>query len=470
MKQQSTPPQVVIVGGGFGGLYAARALRDAPCDITLVDRTPQHVFQPLLYQCATGILSEGQITAPLRRLFRKHHNLECISAEAVNVDAVRRRLICLRPLGEAIEVPYDHLIIAAGLRQSYFGHDEFAEWAPGMKTISDALTIRRRVLGAFEMAETAATPAEQQQWLTFALVGAGPTGVELAGQIRELATKTLRAEYRRVQPEDARVVLFDGVAAPLASFGPRLSRRAARTLQKLGVELRMNSRVTSVDGDGLRARAKDGTESSLAAATVLWTAGVEAPPIAAAVAAATGAQQDRSGRIAVQDDLTIAGHPEISVVGDVMTLRKLPGLAEVAMQSGHYAGHRVKRLLSGQSEARLFKYHDLGSAAYISRGRAVVSAGPVKLSGFPGWVVWLFIHIAFLTGYRNRVGAILTWWVAFTRDVRRERAYTTRGVGRVKDLYYLSEAERSPAAAGQAAARERTALPSSGRSVPPPSD
>jgi len=465
LTQQARPPAVVIVGGGFGGLFAARALRDAPCHVTLVDRSPQHVFQPLLYQCATGILSEGQITAPLRRLFRKQHNLECISAEAVNVDAARRQLICVRPLGEAIEVPYDHLIVAAGLRQSYFGHDEFAEWAPGMKTISDALTIRRRVFGAFEMAETAANPAEQQHWLTFALVGAGPTGVELAGQIRELATKTLRAEFHRVQPEDARVVLFDGGAAPLAAFGPQLSSRATRTLRELGVELRMNSIVTSVDGDGLRARAKDGTESSLGAATVLWTAGVEAPPIAAALAAATGIEQDRSGRIPVQDDLTIAGHPEISVVGDLMTLRKLPGLAEVAMQSGFYAGHRVKRLLSGQSQEKPFKYHDLGSAAYISRGRAVVSAGPVHLWGFPGWVVWLFIHIAFLTGYRNRLGAVLTWWVAFTRDVRRERAYTTRGVGRVKDVFSPAEAERAPAAAAKAAA-----LPTSGRSVPRPRD
>ena len=461
MSQQARPPQVVIVGGGFGGLYAARALRNAPCDVTLVDRTAQHVFQPLLYQCATGILSEGQITAPLRRLFRKQHNLECVSAEAVNVDTTRRRLVCLRPLGEAIELPYDHLIVAAGLRQSYFGHDEFAEWAPGMKTISDALTIRRRVFGAFEMAETAANPAEQQHWLTFALVGAGPTGVELAGQIRELATKTLCAEFRRVQPEDARVVLFDGGEAPLASFGPQLSRQATRTLRELGVELRMNSIVTSVDGDGLQARAKDGTESSLDAATVLWTAGVEAPPLAGALAAATGAHQDRSGRIPVQDNLTIAGHPEISVVGDLMTLRKLPGLAEVAMQSGFYAGHRVKRLLTGQGEAKPFKYHDLGSAAYVSRGRAVVSAGPLRLWGFPGWLAWLFIHIAFLTGYRNRLGAILTWWVAFTRDVRRERAYTTRGVGRVKDLYYPSEAEQAPAAGAQA-----SALPTSGRSVP----
>jgi NADH dehydrogenase len=461
MTEQARPSRVVIVGGGFGGLFAARALRDAPCDITLVDRTAQHVFQPLLYQCATGILSEGQITAPLRQLFRKHRNLECICAEAVNVDAARRRLICLRPLGEPIELPYDHLIVAAGVRQSYFGHDEFADWAPGMKTISDALTIRRRVLGAFEMAETAAEATEQQHWLTFALVGAGPTGVELAGQIRELATKTLRAEYRRVQPEDARVVLFDGGAAPLASFGPRLSRKATRTLRQLGVELAMNTIVTSVDGGGLKARAKDGAETRLDAATVLWTAGVEAPPFAAALTSATGAESDRSGRVVVADDLTIAGHPEISVIGDMMTLRKLPGVAEVAMQSGLYAGRRVRRLLTGQGEAKPFRYYDLGSAAYISRGRAVMSAGRLQLSGFPGWVAWLFIHIAFLTGYRNRAGAILTWWVAFTRDVRRERAYTTRAVGRVHDLYRPGDAEATGAAPPQAGA-----LPTTGRTMP----
>jgi NADH:ubiquinone reductase (H+-translocating) len=464
MKQQDRP-QVVIVGGGFGGLFAARALRDAPCDITLVDRSAQHVFQPLLYQCATGILSEGQITAPLRRLFRKHSNLECICAEAVNVDVPRRRLICLRPLGEAIEVAYDHLIVAAGLRQSYFGHDEFADWAPGMKTISDALTIRRRVFAAFEMAETAADATEQQHWLTFALVGAGPTGVELAGQIRELATKTLRAEYRRVQPEDARVVLFDGGPAPLASFGPRLSRSAERSLHELGVELRMNSIVTNVDGSGLRAKDKNGTETGLDAATVLWTAGVEAPPISAALASATGADRDRSGRIAVNDDLTIAGHPEISVIGDMMNLRKLPGVAEVAMQSGLYAGRRVRRLLTGQGEAKPFRYHDLGSAAYISRGRAVMSVGKLRLSGFPGWVAWLFIHIAFLTGYRNRAGAILTWWVAFTRDVRRERAYTTRAVGHLQDLYHPGDAATAAKATAQAGVP-----PTAGRTMPRPGD
>jgi NADH:ubiquinone reductase (H+-translocating) len=313
------------------------------------------------------------------------------------------------------------------------------------------------------MAETAANAAEQQHWLTFALVGAGPTGVELAGQIRELATKTLRTEYRRVQPEDARVVLFDGGEAPLAAFGPRLSSGAARTLRELGVELAMNSVVTSVDGTGLVARDKSGKETRLDAATVLWTAGVEAPQFAAALAAATGAERDRSGRIAVRDDLTVDGHPEVSVIGDMMSLRKLPGVAEVAMQAGFYTGRRIDRLLTGRGTAgtaRPFKYHDLGSAAYISRGRAVISANRVRLSGLPGWFAWLFIHIAFLTGYRNRVGAILTWWVAFTRDARRERAYTTRAVGMVDDLYRPGKAPAAGAAPPPAGA-----LPTTGRSI-----
>ena len=446
MNDQDTPRKVVIIGGGFGGLFAARALRDAPASITLIDQTPQHVFQPLLYQAATGILSEGQITAPLRRLLRKHRNLRTIAAEAVDVDAAGQRVICKRPGGEQIDVPYDQLIVAAGVRQSYFGHDEFAAWAPGMKTISDVLTIRRRVFGAFEMAETAEDPEDERHWLTFALVGAGPTGVELAGQIRELATKTLRDEYRRARPEDARVLLFDGGSAPLAAFGDELSRRAAAELQALGVELHLGSIVTNVDQDGLIVRDHDGNETRFDAGTVLWTAGVEAPPIAAALAKATGAERDRAGRIMVQDDLTIKGHPEISVVGDMMCLRKLPGVAEVAMQSGLYAGRRIRRELAGETTTKSFKYYDLGSAAYISRGRAVVSAGPVHLSGLPGWFVWLFIHIAFMTGFRNRIGALLTWWIAFTRDIRKERAYTTRAVGIVQDVYQPNLAAPSPRA------------------------
>jgi NADH dehydrogenase len=434
MNDKHETSRVVIVGGGFAGLFAARALRGGPA-VTLIDRTAQHVFQPLLYQCATGILSEGQITAPLRRLLRKHRNLDCVTAEAVDVDAARRVVICKRPLGEQLEIPYDHLIAGAGVRQSYFGHDELAVWAPGMKTIGDALTIRRRVYGAFEMAETAADPAERRRWLTFALVGAGPTGVELAGQIRELATKTLRSEYRQIEPGDARVLLFDGGSAPLAVFGPRLSAKAAAELRGLGVELHMGSIVTAVDRGGLTARDHDGHETRYDAGTVLWTAGVEAPPFAAALARATGAKQDRSGRIVVQDDLTISGHPEISVHGDMMSLRDLPGVAEVAMQSGLYAGRRVRRELEGRGQPGPFKYHDLGSAAYISRGHAVVSAGPLKIGGFTGWVFWLFIHIAFLTGFRNRIGAILTWWIAFSRDIRRERAFPMRSGGILDDVY-----------------------------------
>jgi NADH:ubiquinone reductase (H+-translocating) len=468
MSDRAGQPQVVIVGGGFAGLFAARALRRHACSVTLIDRTAQHVFQPLLYQCATGILSEGQITAPLRRLLRKHSNLRCVTAEAMDVDAGRNVLVCRRPGGERMEVAYDHLIVAAGLQQSYFGHNEFAQWAPGMKTISDALTIRRRVFGAFEMAETATNSEDARQWLTFALVGGGPTGVELAGQIRELATKTLRREYRHVRPEDARVLLFDGGQAPLAVFGEKLSGKAAAELRKLGVELHMKSIVTGVDGNGLVVRDPEGNETHYAAHTVLWTAGVEAPPLAAALATATGAQQDRAGRIEVQDDLTISGHPEISVVGDLMSLRKLPGVAEVAMQSGLYAGRRIRRELSGREAAKPFRYHDLGSAAYISRGRAVVSAGPLRAGGFPGWVIWLFIHIAFLTGYRNRLGAILTWWVAFTRDVRRERAFTTREVGRVRDLYAPVSFEslaatQSAAQPPQPRSTSDTEAPASGR-------
>ena len=435
MNGQHTPGSVVIIGGGFGGLFAARALREAPVSVTMIDETAQHVFQPLLYQSATGILSEGQITTPLRRLLRKHRNVRTIAAEAVDVDTDGHRVICKRPGGDEIDVPYDHLIVAAGVRQSYFGHDEFARWAPGMKTISDVLTIRRRVFGAFEMAETAEDPAERQHWLTFALVGAGPTGVELAGQIRELATKTLRDEYRRAQPEDCRVLLFDGGAEPLAMFGDKLSGRAAGELERLGVELHMGLLVTEVDQDGLVARDHDGNQTRYSAGTVLWTAGVAAPPIAEALAKATGAEHDRAGRIKVQDDLTIPGHPEISVVGDMMSLRKLPGVAEVAMQSGLYAGRRIRRELAGEPTTKPFKYYDFGSAAYIARGRAVVSAGPVHLSGLPGWIGWLFIHIAFLTGFRNRISALLTWWTAFVRDIRKERAYTTRAVGMVQDVY-----------------------------------
>jgi NADH:quinone reductase (non-electrogenic) len=427
--------RVVIIGGGFAGLFAARALKRAPVQVTLIDRTEHHLFQPLLYQCATGILSEGKIAAPLRDILRKHPNAEFVLAEVTGIDPQRRTVLATRPLGEPLEVGYDYLIVAAGVQQSYFGHDEYARYAPGMKSIEDALVIRRRVFGAFEMAESATEPAERRRWLSFGLVGAGPTGVELAGQIREVATKTLAREYRHIRPADARVMLFDAGSAPLAPFGAKLSAKAARTLTDLGIEQHMNSIVTHIDGTGLSVRAEDGTVTRYEAGTVLWTAGVAAPSVATAIAQATGAEQDRAGRIKVGPDLSVPGHPEVLVTGDVMSLKRFPGVAEVAMQTGLYAGRRIRHHVAGTSAAKPFRYYDLGSAAYISRGRAVVSVGPLQFGGFPGWVVWLFIHIGFLTGYRNRFGAILSWWFAFTRDLRRERTFTVREVGRIRDVY-----------------------------------
>ncbi|MDX2934754.1 NAD(P)/FAD-dependent oxidoreductase [Streptomyces ipomoeae] len=294
-----------------------------------------------------------------------------------------------------------------------------------MKTLNDALDIRRRVYQAFEMAETAASAEEQQQWLTFALVGGGPTGVELAGQIREIASHTLDREFHTIDPARARLLLFEGSDQVLGAFGGPLADRAARTLRNLGVELHLGTKVTDVDAHGLAAEDQDGDTTRFEARTVLWTAGVEAPPIAAALARATGATQDRAGRIAVEPDLTIPGHPEIRVTGDVMSLNRLPGLAEVAIQTGAYAGRAVRHALEGRTkQPKPFRYWDLGSAAYICRGRAVVKAGPLHLSGLTGWLAWLFIHLAFLTRFRSRLGAVLSWSVVFASGSRRERAFT----------------------------------------------
>ncbi|HYA50177.1 MAG TPA: NAD(P)/FAD-dependent oxidoreductase [Streptosporangiaceae bacterium] len=424
MAARSDSRRVVIVGGGFAGLFAARRLARAPVQVTLIDRAEHHLFQPLLYQCSTGILSEGKIATPLRELLRKHENVEFVLAEVTGLDAAGRTVTARRPLGEEIEFGYDHLILAAGVRQSYFGHDEYAAVAPGMKSIEDAMKIRRRVFGAFELAESATDPAERKRWLTFALVGAGPTGVELAGQLRELATKTLRREYRHIKPEDARVILFDGGSAPLATFGPKLSALAARELKKLGVELHMGCLVTDVDLQSVQVKDHDGNVTRHEVGNILWTAGVEAPPLAQLVAKATGAEQDRAGRLLCGKDLSLPGHPDILVTGDLMCLDKLPGVAEVAMQTGLYAGRRITQEAQGHAYDKPFRYHDLGSAAYISRGRAVISAFGLHFGGFLGWVGWLFIHIGFLTGYRNRIGTIFSWWFAFTRDLRRERTFT----------------------------------------------
>ena len=436
MEDHITPRRVVIVGGGFAGLFAARAFHHRPVDVTVIDRAAHHLFQPLLYQCATGVLSEGQIAVPLRSVFRKHDNVDCVLAEVTDFDVDGRRVLALRPGGDQLEFPYDDLIVAAGVQQSYFGHDEFAAFAPGMKTLADALAIRRRVFGAFEMAQTATDPAERRRWLTFALVGAGPTGVELAGQIRELATLTLRDQFRRIDASEARVLLFDAGKEPLAPFGSKLSAKAAASLTKMGVELHMGSLVTDIDATGLVVRDQAGASTRYDAGNVLWTAGVAAPPLATMLAKATGAEQDKAGRILVQPDLTIPGHSEISVVGDLMSLDQLPGVAEVAMQSGYYAAKRIRHQIDGVTKPQKpFKYHDFGSAAYLSRFRAVISVGPFRAGGLIGWFAWLVIHIAFLTSFRNRLGAILTWATAFSRETRRERAFSMQQIVAGRDLY-----------------------------------
>ena len=435
MATTSGSRQVVIVGGGFAGLFAARVLRRAPVQVTLLDRAEHHLFQPLLYQCSTGILSEGKIATPLRELLRKFSNTEFMLAEVTGLDADARKVTVRRPLGEQVEFSYDYLVLAAGVQQSYFGHDEYAAIAPGMKSIEDAMRIRRRVFGAFEMAESATDPAERKRWLTFALVGAGPTGVELAGQIRELATKTLAREYRHIEPDEARVMLFDGGTAPLAMFGPKLSALAAKELAKLGVELHMGCLATDLDLHGLQVKDREGNVTRHQVGTILWTAGVQAPPLAKVVAEATGAKQDRAGRLLCGNDLTLPGHPDILVTGDLMSLDKLPGLCEVAMQTGHYAGRKITQESQGQTFDKPFRYHDLGSAAYISRGHAVISTRKLHFGGFLGWCGWLIIHVTFLTGFRNRLGAIVSWWPAFIRDLRRERTFNVDDLPRSARAY-----------------------------------
>jgi NADH dehydrogenase len=420
--------RVVIVGGGFGGLPAARFLGRKKVDLTIIDRRNHHLFQPLLYQVATGLIPPGQISVPIRHVVRKHKNVRVELAAVTGFD-LDQRIVHGSILGlKSIEVPYDSLIVAAGVNQSYFGHDEFALHAPGMKTIDDALELRRRVFGAFELAEMTDDPVEKERWLTVAIVGAGPTGVELAGQVRELAVRSLRGEFRTFDPSSVRVVLLDGGKAPLATFGDQLSGKAAKELERLGVELRMGARVVGIDPFGVDIADGDGATQRLAAHTTVWAAGVEASPLATELAKASGAELDRAGRIAVLPDLTIPGHPEVYVVGDMMTLNNLPGVAEVAMQGGLHAANSIVRRLKGE-EVRPFKYRDLGSAATIGRFKSVVDFRGVRLSGFPGWVVWAFVHLAFLTGFGNRLSTLLKWTRAFIGRGRPEREFSVMHTG-----------------------------------------
>jgi len=420
--------RVVIVGGGFGGLPATRLLARKPVEVTLVDRRNHHLFQPLLYQVATGMLPAGQIAPPLRHVVRKHDNVRVELAEVTGFD-LDQRVVHAMVLGhEEREYPYDSLIVAAGVGQSYFGHDQFALYAPGMKTVDDALELRRRIFGAFEMAEMADDPDEKRLFLTFAIVGAGPTGVELAGQIRDLAARSLRREFRTFDPSSARVIILDGGKEPLATFGHRLAGKATKELEHLGAELRMGARVVGVDAFGVDLLDGAGTASRLDARTVIWAAGVEASPLAAALAKASGATTDHAGRVEVLPDLTLPDHPEVFVVGDMASVNNLPGVAEVAMQGGLHAANTILRRLKGE-EARPFKYRDLGSAAAIGRFRAIVSVRRLRLSGFPGWVVWAFVHLGFLTGFGNRLTTLLKWTRSFVGRGRPEREFSVMHTG-----------------------------------------
>ncbi len=419
---------MVVVGGGFGGLPATRVLARADVDITLIDRRNHHLFQPLLYQVATGILSPGEIAPVLRHMFRRRPNVRVVLSSVTGFD-LEQRIVHTRSIpGEATDYPYDSLIVAAGAGQSYFGHDEFALIAPGMKTIDDAMELRRRVYGALEIAETRTDPAQQRFFMTFAIVGAGPTGVELAGQIRELATRSLTHDFRRIDPAGVRVIVVDGGKEPLANFGDRLSERAAAELTKMGVELHMGRRVVGVDPLGVDTEESDGTKGRIECGTTIWAAGVQASPLAGMLAQGCGVETDRAGRIPVLPDLTLPGHPEVFALGDMATLDDLPGVCEVALQGGLHAANTIKRRLKGRAGAP-FKYRDLGSAAAIGRFKAIVSVRGLRLSGFPGWVVWLFVHITFLNGFGNRLAALWRWGRAMVGRARPERVFSVGHTG-----------------------------------------
>ena len=415
------------MGGGFGGLFAARALRRAEVEVTVIDRTNHHLFQPLLYQVATGILSEGEIAPPIRDILRRQANARVLLGEVVDID-VGTRLLVVDTLDRRTAVPYDSLIVAAGASQSYFGHPEFAVDAPGMKTIDHALELRGRIFGAFEMAEHESDPVARRRWLTFVVVGAGPTGVELAGQLAELSRRSLRRNFRHIDPADARVLLLDAGPTILPAFPEALRERATRDLSAIGIEIHVGTAVTHVDERGLETNSADPALRRIEAATKIWAAGVEASPLGRLLAERTGAEVDRAGRVKVEPDLTIPGHPEIFVVGDLMSLDGLPGVAQVAIQSGRHAAETIARRVAGDTARRPFRYRDLGTMATISRFRALAAVGRIEVAGFGAWLLWLVVHVVGLTGFKNRVAALFNWTIAFLGRGRPQRVITAQQV------------------------------------------
>jgi NADH dehydrogenase len=422
------PHRVVVIGSGFGGLFASRSLSQAPVELTMIAKTGQHLFQPLLYQVATGILSPGEIAPATREILRRQGNATVLLGDVSAIDVTERIVTSHTPAGVKV-TPYDSLIVAAGAGQSYFGNNHFAEHAPGMKSIDDALELRGRIFGAFEFAELLNEPELVQEWLTFVVIGAGPTGVEMAGQIAELAHSTLKREFRQIDPTKARVVLLDAGPAVLAQFGDRLSQKARTQLEKLGVEVQLNVTVVNVDATGVDVTHSDGSQHRIVSRTKVWAAGVAASPLGRILAEQTGAELDRAGRIKVNPDTTLPGHPEIFVIGDMMTLDDLPGVAQVAMQQGKYAAKTITRRLKDEPPLPPFQFFDKGSMATVSRFHAVVSVGSrLHLAGFLAWVMWLAVHLVYLIGFKNRVTTLLHWTVTFISNSRSERTTTEQQV------------------------------------------
>jgi NADH dehydrogenase len=410
--------RTVIIGGGFGGLYAARALKNENVAVTLVDRRNFHLFQPLLYQVATGALSPGEIASPLRVLLRKQKNAQVLLAEAVDLDATNRNLIL-----DKVTVPYDSLIVAAGARHFYFGHDSWEPVAPGLKSLEDATRIRHKILDAFEAAERETDPDARRRWLTFVIVGAGPTGVELAGALAEIATDSLRHDFRSIHPEDSRILLLDTSPRVLTAFPESLSAAAERQLISLGVRVIPSVRVTEIDAHGVTYSTATSTER-IEAKTVLWAAGVKPSPWGEILSRRAGAELDRTGRVKVTADLTIPGHPEIFVIGDLAYLEQngvaLPGIAPVAMQEGRHAASVIVGRL-GSRPVSPFSYFDKGYLAVVGRNSGVGVIGGLKLHGFIAWFVWLFVHLMYLAEALNRVLVFLRWgyqYVTFYRGAR----------------------------------------------------
>ena len=417
--------RVVIIGSGFGGLNAAQKLKRADVDIKLIAKTTHHLFQPLLYQVATGIISEGEIAPPTRVVLRNQKNCQVLLGEVTNINLANQTVDSLL-LGHTYRTPYDTLIVAAGAGQSYFGNDQFAEWAPGMKTIDDALELRGRILGAFEQAERSSDPDRREKLLTFVVVGAGPTGVEMAGQIAELADHTLKGAFRHIDSTKARVILLDAAAAVLPPMGTKLGLKAAARLEKLGVEIQLGAMVTDVDRNGITVKHTDGNIDRIECATKVWSAGVAASPLGKILADQSGAEIDRAGRIRVMPDLTIPGYPNVFAVGDMTLIDGVPGQAQGAIQGARYAARLIKAELKGADPATRepFKYFDKGSMATVSRYSAVAKVGPLEFGGFIAWLAWLFLHLIYLVGFKARLVTALSWIGTFIGSQRGQLTIT----------------------------------------------